>query len=173
MKKLMSWRTSRNSSRHWIVPLGFLHLSLFCMCYGGWLTMKWPTPAAMKNVLVGCINTLLTVIVQEVNIGRRKSSKHWYNKWVCEQVRERERARGGKAAGYCAEWQIEGGGRTGRVLCWAAFQPVSPFESVDAALTWPCHLACAGSGGAQCKLSGLSAGCQQEELEELWVYCYF
>lgn len=61
--------------------------------------------------------------------------------------------------------QREEGGLAGSSV-WAVLEPVSPFEPVDPARTWPCHLACAGSGGARCERSGLFVGWEQEEVEE-------
>ncbi|KAI4790226.1 hypothetical protein KUCAC02_034761 [Chaenocephalus aceratus] len=69
---------------------------------------------------------------------------------------------------------VKGGGRLAsypskseNVGCSVGLQPGSPFEPVDPAPTWPCRPACAGSGGARCERSGLSAGRQQEVEEAL------
>lgn len=50
------------------------------------------------------------------------------------------------------------------MLCWAVLGPVSPFEPVDPASTWPCHPACVGSGEVRCEHSGLYVGRGQEEV---------
>lgn len=80
------------------------------------------------------------------------------------RVREGER---GEREGELKQQKREqsdtlGGGRTAA----GSAEPVSPFEPGDPALTWTCHPACTGSGGALCERSGLCAGQEKEEKKE-------